>query len=709
MKNSRCDDLITMGAFFEDSYPVHALLRLADLSFSKKAVFATPTSFKASQIDVGVSRSLILTFALKPTPKLVWSYPLPPSTIVECMDVHTVGDEEKRFVVGLTDGRKHKLVLIDRKGETSNVSEINVNGKIVGVKFAGHGHGNIIFVCMHNGATKLYRKSVEGKLQEVSELSGAKGSKVIFNCFVAEKELGNEHELLITVECHGKEWAYRMISLTETRLLEVHQVLVPGQKDCIFAYNCGQLFCLNISTKEISLLDIPSFSIVKTISVAPLIQQKTPLEAISLQVPAQNRLILGVKGTISLISFSFECLLDSFNMKGDIYLGLVVPTQGQRTFILFLHFNSDKSTTKIHMMNANVGRGTVAECLGKSMHRNEAVVSQGIPFILDEDLTESSKIGANEFGAVLDKLRELRSQKLVEKWERVAVPFMKNELWESITKALNKTKKHKTYPYSAFDIDTDRLLDPSFVEQIISIIVGGDEFVLDPEFLPEHTVVYLLTHPLFPIKYTHGLTEELAKLGNEDLLKQALITCPNLPIDHLCRQLLDSDTGVFAESASRLVAEKSILEITSSFKRVLQEMNSSQGLDTVLNRLLEWDSNKKWILVQAIIDVGGLLNWPASTVDSLESIIARRITSLTTNSYNLTLVGQALLLAQPSKKSKKTKKTAKANDIIESNGFQQQQLDSILAMNDLSSKKVKDEALKLSQKVPSYSVEKLVL
>merc|ERR1711890_204222 len=138
-------------------------------------------------------------------------------------------------------------------------------------------------------------------------------------------------------------------------------------------------------------------------------------------------------------------------------------------------------------------------------------------------------------------------------------------------------------------------------------------------------------------------------------------------------------------------------------------MNSSQGLDTVLNRLLEWDSNKKWILVQAIIDVGGLLNWPASTVDSLESIIARRITSLTTNSYNLTLVGQALLLAQPSKKSKKTKKTAKANDIIESNGFQQQQLDSILAMNDLSSKKVKDEALKLSQKVPSYSVEKLVL
>ena len=165
MKNSRCDDLITMGAFFEDSYPVHALLRLADLSFSKKAVFATPTSFKASQIDVGVSRSLILTFALKPTPKLVWSYPLPPSTIVECMDVHTVGDEEKRFVVGLTDGRKHKLVLIDRKGETSNVSEINVNGKIVGVKFAGHGHGNIIFVCMHNGATKLYRKSVEGKLQ----------------------------------------------------------------------------------------------------------------------------------------------------------------------------------------------------------------------------------------------------------------------------------------------------------------------------------------------------------------------------------------------------------------------------------------------------------------------------------------------------------------------------------------------------------------
>lgn len=700
--------LFNMAAFFEESYPVHALLRLADLSLAKKAVFATPTSFKATQIDVGVSRSFVLTFALKPSPKLIWSFPLPPSTVVECMDVHTSDDHKKLFVVGLTDGRKHKLVVIDRNGEQSEATESNVNGKIVGVKFATKGHGNVIYVSMHNGSTKLFRKSVEGKLHEESELAGSKGSKVLFSHFIAPKELGNDNELLITVESRGKEWFYRMISFAESRILEVQLVVVAEQKDCIFAYNCGQLFRLDVHNKKISLVDLSTFSIVKTMDVSSLIEPKTPVDALSLQVPAENRLVVGVAGTISLINFNFECLLDKSTMTGSIYLGLVVPTNGQRTFILFLHYNSVKNTTKIHIMNTNVGKGTISECLGRGMNSIDETV-QGIPFILDQDMAETSQEGADEFTAVLNKLSDFRKQKQVDKWERLAVPYMKNELWESISKSLNKAKKLKTYTYSAFDIDTDRILDPTFVEQLLGLIVGNDEFVLDPEFLPEHTVVYLLTHPLFPIKYTQGLTDELSKLNSQDLLKQAIITCPGIPIDDLCRQLLISDTEVFNESCQRLVAERSILEITLSFKRVLQETESTQDLENILNKLISMDSSEKWTLVQAIIDVGGLLNWSASTVETLESIIANRISSLTANSYNLTLVGQALILAQPAKKNKKNKNASKSDEIVEPRAYQQQQLDSILVMNDVSSKRVKDEGLKLSQKVPSYSVERLVL
>lgn len=700
--------LFTMGAFFDDSYPVYALLRLPDLGLAKRAVFATPSSFKASQIDVGVSRSLILTLALKPSPKLVWSYPLPPSTIVECMDQYAVSDTSKRFVAGLTDGRKHKLVVVDRNGENTTAHEISVNGRIVGVRFASLCHGNVIYVCFHSGSTRLFRQSIEGNLEEVAELAGDKGSKVVYNCFVGKKELGNDHELLITVENQGKNWVYRMISLTETRLLEVQRVHRAAQKDSIFAFNCGQLFCLDPHAREVSLLEIPTFSTAKTVSVASLIPAKTAPDAISLQVPVQSRLLLGVSGTISLINFAFECLLDTFSMTGDVHLGLVAPTQGQRTFILFLHFNPDKNTTKVHIMGVNVGRGTISECLGKSMHRTH-LGAQGIPFILDEDLKERSNSATDENEHVLRKLRELREQKQLEKWERVAVPFMKNESWLSIAKSLTKAKRAKTYTYSAFDFDADRLLDPEFVEEIVSIIVGGNQFVVDPDFLPEHTVVYLLTHPLFPVKYARGVVAELARLGSDDLLKQAIISCPHIPIDDLCRQLLDSDSGIFAESASRLVAERSILEITSSFKRVLQENDVDEGLETVLNALLSWDSDGKWTLVQAVIDVGGLLNWSASTVDTLGDIITRRISSLTANSYNLTLVGQALMLAQPTKKTKKGKSLARNDNIVESNAFQQQQLDSILVMSDLSSKRVKDESLKLSQKVPSYSVERLVL
>ena len=64
-----------------DQYMITTLPRTPDLELSDKVVVSTIKSIDTSIIDIGVSKSTISSHITKPTPKLLWSYSLNPTTI----------------------------------------------------------------------------------------------------------------------------------------------------------------------------------------------------------------------------------------------------------------------------------------------------------------------------------------------------------------------------------------------------------------------------------------------------------------------------------------------------------------------------------------------------------------------------------------------------------------------------------------------------
>lgn len=74
-----------------DPFSLVELPRIADVPVEKRVVLPHSqkglTFQETDVIHLGMSKLIISSYVLKPTPKLVWSFPLSSSTIVDCMDV----------------------------------------------------------------------------------------------------------------------------------------------------------------------------------------------------------------------------------------------------------------------------------------------------------------------------------------------------------------------------------------------------------------------------------------------------------------------------------------------------------------------------------------------------------------------------------------------------------------------------------------------
>ena len=83
--------------------------------------------------------------------------------------------------------------------------------------------------------------------------------------------------------------------------------------------------------------------------------------------------------------------------------------------------------------------------------------------------------------------------------------------------------------------------------------------------------MYLLTNPLFPIRFTLGLIELFSVTGNTTLLRQAINTCPNIPCRDLLDQLVNEENKeTLLDLINRIIGEffvrKSQILLNNQFK-----------------------------------------------------------------------------------------------------------------------------------------------
>lgn len=703
---------INMAPLLSDQYSLVTLPRIADLDLSQKVVIPDITSTNVTHIDFGISKSAIASYILRPTPKLVWSFPLSPYTVVDCIDVQEVNENAvKNYVIGTTERKNFKVVLIKRNNDSSEHFEIKMDAKVKGVKFSSC--GKFAYIACGNGCVRLLRINEDGFENVLLDLPIKSSNELVYHKFISNHEFKYQNDLLLTVESNERSLIYKLISLDYERSFEINQFSEFSEFQSIFTYQSGILYQLNIDKLEISSRSIADFKILKAMKIDSIIDSPSNSTAdYSIVSPSIDRLILSWQSNLFLINFKFQSLLDTYTRSDNVYVKHVVDVKGNSaktssTFSIFLHYNARKKNTNLDIINVNTGINTLSECLGKSIAKRNNEGFKGLTNVVDDSFEKASKKSSKELNEIYEELTKFKKEKDIKKWETVVVPYLKNKSWDSIKKSFGKGSPAQEY--SVFEVENDRIVDPTFIKKVTSLIF--DEKL---DFIPEYTLIYLLTHPLFPYEHTKGLLTLLTQLEKPRLLRQAIITCPNLSIDEIALQLTNENLDIFQDVITRLTNEFSVGQITRQLSEILQSKQSNFNLESILNNLVKLDNNQSWFLIQSIIDVGGLFNWSMNTVNNLSDIIEDKLTSIMANNYNLTLTNQAILLNEPIRKLNKNKKTGKKstdkNNIIElNNELQQQQLNSILSIHNHAGKKLKDEGIEISKRIPNYSIEKLIL
>ncbi|CAK9437755.1 uncharacterized protein LODBEIA_P21330 [Lodderomyces beijingensis] len=713
-----------------NQYPITALPRVNDVEIEEKLVISqvdTAEGTALSVVDFAVSKSMISSYLVRPSPKLLWSYSLKPSVVVDCMDVIARGDK-KFYLCGLTDRRSFQLLLVEtnlgltKDGNleinTSKEYDLKLADRATGVKFLGP---NTIAVAYRSGGAEIVDFQKQQKEEQKGGLtfSGNKTSsdvkqEVVYTSFISDME----SKLLLTVSKSENKFIYKLTSLEQNKpVFELKSVQrEEASQNCIFTYVAGILF--RCQGSEIEALSITNFQSVHRMSVETILESDS---ALSMRAVAPDRVLLGSGNKIFLINVKFRALLAEFvsissfsdHVPDKVYVGQAIAVKGQSqntcaTSAFYLNLKNKDNNLYLNVIDLNVGLNKLSECLGKGLNKSKEDNMHNMKELYDDDDATGTISNGHSGGAkktelqeVLESLRESQKSRDIASWESILIPYLKNQKsWEDIKrKGAKSPKRDKVYQFKEFEVENDRIVDISFIESLFELIFAKNPLKFrDTSFIPEYTLMYLLTNPIFPKEYARDLIPLLASIGNKTLMRQAVNTCLNIPLWDLLQHILkDNDLSVLTDLINRVVSEFPTEEINVTFKKVIESQDQSVDLIELINKLLASKTYSCWVLVEVLINVNGLFTWSNENIENLNSIVDSKLQNLDVNAYNLTLVEQVQL------KKNQYGKSHRSNSGTSSSGDAEDGILSITDQTNLASTKVDV----VDAKLPLYLVETL--
>ncbi|KAI5959072.1 UTP8 [Candida pseudojiufengensis] len=687
-----------------NQYPITTLPRVSGVPIENKLLIPQfyQNEFTTNTLDFAISKSMICSYLIKPTPKLLWSFALKPSYIVDCIDVLKLGDE-KIYVVGITERNLYKIIIVKTSikledgiisADTLDTNEYKIENKVVGIKIS---NSNSIVVVYQDGKIEF----VNFKNNElIKGFNFQNEGEIIYNQFINDLE----DNLLLVVSKFKTQLIYKILSINQTKpIFEIQNFQNEILKDPIFTYISGNLYQYHDGI--IDNISIPNFKKVNSTSVSSLIQSD---EKVSIKSPAPDRILLGNSNKLYLLNLKFGAKLSEFKsissssnpVEDKVFINQIIPVKGssQNTSLtngFYLNLKNKDNNLYLNIIDINVGLNKLNECLGKSINQRDDKQLNNIRNIYNDEPIENESTELNE---IYEHLKIAQEENNLNKWESILIPYLKNnKSWNEIKQFQNKShKKDKIYQFKEFDVENDRIININFINLIFELIFNKSSpnslNFKSLNFIPEYTLMYLLTNPIFPKTYTRGLLKLFYNINNLTLLKQAIITCSNLEIEDLVNLLIilgQDQEDILSDLITRIIDEFSPSEITKSFKKVFENSNETINIIEFINKILKVTNYNKWKIIEILIDINGLFNWNLTNIEKLNDLLDSKIKLLTANSYNLTLIDQVNLKRNTSKK-------------------QQTEVNGILTITDQTKNKKLSSTVDLNdEKIPLYSIETL--
>lgn len=603
------------------SFKLAVLPRVASLSnfafqtnFLQVADDIEPTS---NRITIGISESAISQYVLNPTPKLVLSIPIPSTNIVTACDVAR-SDEQEIWCYALQAGKVCTLNVASKVSHAENgvnsddVLKVKVDDQAVGVHV--NGKDKTIVAVLKNGLIQFYDfqlkllHSLDVSYSDVSVTKffteGANDFLFILCSLPEDKVCFKLFELSLP--------NYNQVPIKELSSIILEDFSLATSKIC---YQSGRLY--RLIGHEVLVYALPQCQLVQAVTL-PMVQGA---DVISMKPISSNRILVTADNKIYLLNLTHNSILfqrelthlKSFQLLKSAVIDSRVSSSlpNQKTFVIGVGTKHGKNpTSSLEIVNVDVGTGTLKDSLGKGFTVSNEPISQVLkPLFSDDDNEaedEDNKFEHFDFNQIYQHLE--KNKQSISSFDRI---FLRE---------LNIKREHYT--------ELDRFIcDRQFLSNVVHLILQNFQ-----EEYPK-ALTFLLTHPLFPVDCTPKLLSRLRE--HPRLFKQAIVTCPNLPLQELLSELFSIENGELSLDISLRILQDYTTDMIKQEVRKLNKIDVQNFIEFVISSNDEnaiRSSHQLFQLLSLVLDSIGLFALDGVLLDRLADYIQERVAIAERNS-----------------------------------------------------------------------------
>ncbi|KAG0675560.1 hypothetical protein C6P40_005368 [Pichia californica] len=598
---------------------------------------------------------------------------------------------------------------------------ISIDDQIVGLKFSKN--SKFVYAISSNGNINIWNFSINENIEENELINNEKpilshnidslvnsNKNIIYHKFLKPEEMKVDSRnekieyLLLTIETSSslnKENSIiiRIFSLNSNEILEIQHSKISNisKLDNIqFTYDIsGKLIILESKKLILRVYELPMLENEQIIKISGVFLNEPKNSPTSIMCASTNRILVTKGSTVALIDIQYESLLSSLDLysrskeqnnkpaRNATLLNVPIVNgntlRSKKTFALLVLKNTKENYSQIQYISIDVGLGKLRDALISLPEENSLIEEKqnftSFPCYFSkfnkiiegneevENLNKNVIKNNQELSNIYKKLFKLKQLNDLESLENHLIAYLKNRSYESIF----EDNEFKVYEY-----EKDRFVDAKFFKLITLLLfdykVETDSIELNEENIPESGLTYILTHPLFPIQYAHGLLKILEI--SPRLQRQAIVTCVNIPCKDFILELsrVENDE-IFKDIINRLIDEFSSEEITLETIKIMKQQKSNEinsnnnnhnnnnnnnnsnikynnfDLDKIINKIIKL--NYGYEILNAFIDSNGLVLSLHYTNDDeqLNKLInqtQRKVKTLMDDTLLLTLVNQTL-------------------------------------------------------------------
>lgn len=597
-----------------------ALPKIASLNnFSTQTDYlqvANTLTPSANKINIGVSGSSISQYIINPTPKLVYNLSIPSTSIVTACDVSEIqqneGDTETQEVwcYALVANKSFTLNTIIKpltadapsvnSTQTFENYKVSIKHKVASVKvFPSR---KTIIAVLQNGLVQTF--DFQLKLLHSADISYGNISLVKY----FTNEVLQDFMIVLT-DLNDDKVCYKLFEIihhdSNVPLKELNSIILEGfslQNSKTF-YQFGKIYTL--SNGKISIYSLPHFQLSNTINL-PFVTHEN---VVSFKPISTNRALLTVDNRIYLLDLLHNAILSQRELTHVKTFQLLTTAiisgntaENNKTIAIGVSTKFDNNATSaLDIVNINVGSGTLKDSMSKGFLTQDATEEVLNP-LFDEQDDELDEDGTSQFdyNQILSELEKAKSK--TEKFDNV------------FFKSLNIKKEYYT--------EYDRFFNSQgFLDKILSLIFEN----FNKEY--PRALTYLLTHPLFPAKHATCLLSKFKE--HPRLFKQAIVTCPNLPLDALLHELFTViNDELCLDLSLRILQDFTKDSIKQSIKK-MSKVDINNFIGFVINEDEDEERNKSkpqlFQLLNLVLDSIGLFALDGESLENLHQFIENQV------------------------------------------------------------------------------------